>query len=217
MGVTFVLALAAALPAVQQEPANRGPESAIFLIPRFSDLAGDLDTDLDLDYSDLWGGGFGLHVEYDLLFPLKKGWKMGLYFSTGFDVFSGDTATDDVGDTLEADPLSMVDFLVGFKAMLAPAKGFFLDGRLGFGAVSYGETEGELTIGGLPIDVVILDATTVFGAEFAAHVGFATSHVLLGAGFCIRSQGAPDEGDLAFEGTSAAVFASFELEIGFRF
>ena len=221
-GLPVVLGLVAGvfahLDAVGQEPARREMETSLTFVARISDISGDVDSDLGLDYGDLWGTGFGLGIESNFMAPLKKGWSIGGYFSAGFDLFQGgDEAEDDFGDTLEADDLYVSHLFVGFKAMLAPERGFFFDGRLGFGAAFWGAVDGELTIGGISGDVAVFDSSVAFAFEFGSHVGYATRNVFFGGGFSVRSMGEPDEADLDFEGISAALVASFELDVGLRF
>jgi hypothetical protein len=211
----FIALVATAVEAGAQEP--REVEVSGAIVARVSSIAGELDTDLDVGYEDLFGAGFGLAFEADFMFPLRRGWAIGPYVAAGFDVFQGKSDTDEVGDTLDADGLFTSHLMFGFKAMLAPERGFFMDGRVGIGPVFWGETEGELTVGGAAQDVTIFDASMTFAAEIAFHVGFSTPAVFFGAGFAGRSQGKPDEGDLDFEGASNALVGSLEVEIAFRF
>ena len=140
-GMMILLCL---LPAVAQD-------SSVAVVARVSDILGEVDSDLDLDYGDLWGTGLGMSIESDVLYPLRGGpWRIGGYVSAGFDVFQGDEAHDELGDTLKADNLTTGHLLLGFKVALASERGFFFDGRAGVGPVLWLETEGELRAGGPP-------------------------------------------------------------------
>jgi hypothetical protein len=207
----------ALMAAAQASAQERQVETSGALVARVSSISGDLDTDLDVGYEDLFGTGFGLAFEADFMFPLRRSWSIGAYVAAGFDVFEGESDEDELGDTLDADGLFTSHFMFGFKAMLAPERGFFIDGRIGLGPVFWSEAEGELTVGGVSQDVTIFDASVTFAAEVAVHVGFSTPQVYFGVGFAGRSQGKPDEADLDFEGTSNALVGSLEVEIGFRF
>lgn len=199
-------------------PSHGRVESTLLFIPRLSAVSGVMDEGLDLRYEDVWRTGVGLTVESDLLFPLDATWKVGLYFSGGFDAFAGDSVTDDLGDTLDADGLFTSHLLVGFKAMHAPHKGIFFDGRLGLGAVFYSRATGTITISGVPQDVDLIDASSVFAAEVGVHVGYSAPHVFIAAGFALRTQGAPTESDdVAFADMKGAGVFSVEIELGFSF
>ena len=199
------------LPAVAQD-------SSVAVVARVSDILGEVDSDLDLNYGDLWGTGLGMSVESDVLYPLRGGpWRIGGYVSAGFDVFQGDEAHDELGDTLKADNLTTGHLLLGFKVALASERGFFFDGRAGVGPVLWLETEGELRAGGPPSDVEIFSSSVAFGAEFASHVGYATRGVIFSLGFALRGQTKPDSADLDFDGLGPALVASVEAQIVFRF
>jgi hypothetical protein len=203
--------------AVAQEQ-RRDVETTVSFVLRVSDISGEVDSEIDFDYGDLWGTGFGLAIETNYMFPMKKNWAIGPYISGGFDLFQGgDEVTDDVGDTLEADNLFTSSILFGVKAMLAPPRGFFFDGRFGVGPVFWSATEGEVTLSGTTFNLTIFDSSVTFAVEFGAHVGFSVPHAAFGLGFSVRSQGKPEEADLDFEGTESAVVASFELEVLLRF
>ena len=191
-------------------------DSSVAVVARVSDLLGEVDSDLDLDYGDLWGTGLGMSIESDALWTLRGGpWRMGGYVSAGFDVFQGDEARGEFGDTLKAENLTTSHLLLGFKVAPAPERGFFFDGRAGVGPVLWLETEGELRAGGPPSDVEFFDNSLAFGAEVASHAGFASRGVIFSLGFALRGQTRPDSAD--FDDLGPALVASVEAQIVFRF
>ncbi len=217
--LALVLAIGGDLGPVTPPQDPRGHWVSTFsILPRISDLSGDVDTDIGVEYDDLWKTGIGLSIESGFLSHVGKSWYLGLYLSTGFDVFSGDEFTDDVGDTLEADPLFVSNLHLGFKAALMKSHGFYFNGRIGIGATFWSAAKGDLTLSGVETSVTIFDPGVTFSPELAAHVGFGFGQGYLAAGFVVRGLGEPQESDdLAFEGTSPAVLAGLELELGFRF
>jgi hypothetical protein len=206
--VTSLLALCLATTQDVQTP--------VAVIARFSDIRGDVDTEADVEYGDLWGTGFGLGVDSSFLWPIKRGpWWMGGYVSLGFDHFQGDEVRGDIGLTLEADDLLTAHLIGGFKIALAPENGgFYFDGRAGVGPVLWTETDGELN----GLGVTLFDTSLSAAAELAAHAGFISrGGFFMGAGFAVRGQTKPEDEDLDFDGLSSALVTSLELEIGFRF
>lgn len=194
------------LPALAQD-------NSVAVVARVSDLLGEVDSDLDLDYGDLWGTGLGMSIESDALWTLRGGpWRVGGYVSAGVDVFEGDDA---LGDTLRADQLTTGHLLLGFKVALMPERGFFFDGRAGVSPVLWLGTEGELRAGGPPSDVEFFDNSLAFGAEVASHAGYATRGAIFSLGFALRGQTRPDSAD--FDGPGPALVASLEAQIVFRF
>ena len=185
------------------------------LYARFSAIAGEVDSDLDVDYGDIFGGGGGLQLEGAMFWKMNT-WYVGAFVSIGVDSYDGEKESDDIGDTLEPDELDITTFLVGFKSQLTFGKGFYWDLHAGIGIAQWSTVDGTLTRGGIPVEVKVFDSTTVVAFDFGARIGFTTGMFFVDAGFGFRFLGAPDDAEISFS-SSAAATAAFEIGAGLAF
>jgi hypothetical protein len=196
----------------RKDPERRG---SVVLRAKATTLKGDVEPLLDLEYDDLFKSGFGLGVEGSLLW-LRSDWYLGGYLAIGWETYGGKSATDDIGDTLEADDLGVVTVMAGFKALRSLGSGFHGEANLGIGAVRYLETGGTLTLSGTPIDVDLFPASTVFAFDVGVRVGYSVGRFTADLGLGVRLQGAPDTGDLDLDVSSPSV-GYLELGVGITF
>ena len=183
---------------------------------RYSVPLGTVDKDLSVDYGDLFKSGLGLSVEGSLLWRVDSKWKLGPYLSVGWDGYDGKASTDDLGDTLTPDSISLTTFLVGARALLDLGPQAQLDLHMAFGATRYGKVDGVLVVGGTPLDVVVFDSSTKFAFDIGVRFNLIADPVFFDAGFDIRSQGAPDNADFAFDSGPLVTFG-IEFGVGIRF
>ena len=189
--------------------------SSIMLYARFSAIAGEVDSGLDVDYGDIFGAGFGFQLEGSMLWKMDE-WYIGGFIAIGVDSYDGEKEADDIGDTLEPDELDITNFLVGIKGHLTFGRGFYWDVHAGIGIARWSAVDGTLVIAGVPIDVDVFESTTVFAFDLGTRIGFTTGAFIVDAGFGFRFFGAPDDADLSFSSSTAAT-ASFEIGVGVAF
>ncbi len=183
---------------------------------RLSAIDGELDPDVPVDYADLFGGGVGGMIEASFLWDAGQEFLSGFYLSLGGDTYEGERDTDPFGDTLEADDMSISTFLVGFKGIFPFYPFWHGEFHVGLGIATYQEVEGVLTLSGVPQNVVIFDESSVLALDLGGRFGFDQPHFFAEAGFGLRFQGAPDNGDIDFDSTGPFEFA-FEIGAGVRF
>ncbi len=211
-------AWAAAQEAVSIPVIDRGDgdmRAAVDIVFRASAIAGEVDSGLDLDYSDIFGAGSGFGLEGAFLWPTGHV-DVGGYLALNWDLYRGESWSDAVGDTLKPDTMNVRSFLFGGKGILSVDKNFYVEFHAGFGIVSYEKVDGVLTISGAPLDITVFKASSSFAFDIGARVGVLLGHLFGELGFGLRSQGPPKEGDLAFDSLPASV-ASFEIAFGLRF
>ncbi len=197
------------------EPRVRGTLS---LLPRTCGIFGLLDDNSGARFEDLWRAGAGNALEGGLLFPLRRDWSIGLSLLAGHEAYEGDSFTDDFDQVLEAEDLWLSRCLINFKIMHSPERGPFFDARLGLGFATYSEVDGTFDDGTGEVDVSLLEASTVFCGELAAHAGFSGRWLWIAAGLSVRVQGAPaTSDDFIFSDTDDPAVLAFELEFGFKF
>jgi hypothetical protein len=224
----FALMAAPALAAAQETLPRLGGQEVIVhdhehrvqvslgLYGRISGIDGELDPDVPVDYSDLFGAGGGVMLEVSILWDSGQHWKAGPYLSISGDTYEGEKDTDFFGDSLEADDMDISTLLVGFKSIFDFAPFWYGEAHGAIGIATYGEVDGVLTVGGVPADVVIFEESSVFAFDLGGRIGFQAERFFAEAGFGLRVQGPPENGDLDFDSSAPAEFA-FEFGAGFRF
>jgi len=195
---------------------EHGFEVVLGLYLRVSGIDGELDPDVPVDYADLFGGGAGGMLEVSFLWGIEEHWKAGPYISFGGDTYDGQRDVDPFGDSLEADDMDISTVIVGFKGLFPFAPFWYGEAHGGFGVATYHQVDGILRIGGVPQNVVIFEESSVLAFDFGGRIGFHINHFFAEAGFGLRIQGPPDNGDIAFDSSAPAEFA-FELGAGVRF
>jgi hypothetical protein len=188
-----------------------GLEALISVQGRYSVIGGSVDTDFNVNYSDLFKNSLGVQVEGTLLWPLGPKERLGPYLSVGWDSFDGKTFTDDVGDTITPDKMTMTTFLVGVRSLFDLGQHFSWDAHMGFGAAHSATVNGVVTLSGVPMDVQVFKSSTVFAWDFGTRFGYQVGPVVLDAGIGVRVQGAPGNADLNF---NSGPIVEFELEFG---
>jgi hypothetical protein len=193
-----------------------GIEASMAIYGRLSGIAGVVDSDLDVNYNDLFGSGLGFVMEGEILGRVGRAWMIGGYLSVGWDSFDGKSDVDSVGDTLTPDRMDLLTILVGFKAINEISKYFHWDLHVGLGAAHYGKVDGVFVTGGAPLDVTVFKASTAFAFDFGARIAVDSGPFFAALGMSIRVQGAPSNADFDFGSRTPAIVA-FELGIGVRF
>jgi len=199
------------------QPRDRdGVSGSVSIQGRYSLPLGTVDSDLSVDYGDLFKSGLGLSVEGSLLWKVGPKWKFGPYLSVGWDGYDGKGFTDDVGDTLTPDSMSLTTFLVGARGLLELGPQAELDLHMAFGATRYGRVDGVFTMSGIPLDVVVFNSSTKFAFDIGMRFNLIAGPVFFDAGFDVRSQGAPDNADFDFNSGPLVTFG-IEFGVGIRF
>lgn len=199
-----------------QDKTKDGIEYSVGIVGRVSLPSGTVDSDLNVNYGDLFKTGLGFSVEASMLWPVGQKWRFGPYLSVGFDSFDGKKSTDDVGDTLTPDGMDITTFLIGGRGILQMGPSAQLDLHMAFGAGHYSEVSGTLVSAGIPPDVTIYKASTKFAFDLGVRVNVLTGPVFFDAGIDLRSIGAATNGDFSFNSGPLVTFG-FEFGAGVRF
>jgi hypothetical protein len=208
-----------ALPAgLAQEVVIDEPEPGIVLaaLGRLSAPSGTLDHDVPVDYDEVFGSGAGIGVEMAFLFRTMPHWRMGPYASLLWEHFDGRKDTDPFGDSLEPDGLDLTTLMGGFKAQLLFAHGFHADFHVALGLSRNETVDGVLTVNAVRQDVEVFADSTRLAFDFGARMGFSRRHLFVELGFGVRSQGAPEDADIAFSSDPLTTVA-LELAVGLKF
>jgi hypothetical protein len=181
-------------------------------------LGGNFESTGTFEYFDIFDAGIGVSLEGNLLFRLDPDLSLGPYVSLGLDQFTGLSVTDEVGDTMKPDALTVFTFLVGAKSRSLLGSGWFWDlyGGLGFAQIS--AVDATLVIGGVPFTgQELFAASTVFTGEIGARVGWSSPHwgVALGLGY--RYMGGPDPGKDVTSNVNPEGMDSITLDLGVQY
>ena len=204
-------------PVLQEE--SGGPEASVEFFGRISAFTGEVDSNIAVDYDDLFGTGYGFILKGSLHWDLED-LHLGPYVSVGWDQYSGKSHTDGLGDTLEADNLEMLTVLAGLKLDQALDYGLYWGGHIGLGLAQTSSVDGGLTLSGIPLQVEIFKKTAVYAFDIGFHGGYSADSIYVEMGVGVSLQGSPDESDLNFSRSSYSsdpAVPYFALGIGFRF
>jgi hypothetical protein len=195
---------------------REGLEGSLSIQGRYSVPLGTVDPDLAVDYGDLFKSGLGLSVEGSLLWHIGPKWHLGPYLSVGWDSYEGKSSVDAIGDTLKPDSMDLTSILVGARALLELGPQAQLELHMAFGATLYGKVNGVFTMNGVPLDVIVFDSSSKFAFDIGARFNGVAGPVFFDAGIDIRSQGAPNNADFAFDSGPLVTFG-IEFGMGIRF
>ena len=194
-----------------------GLDVTFSVLGRASLIEGDIESDLGLEYGNLFNSGAGFALEGAILWEVSPTWKMGPYVSFGYDAYGGEIFYDSYGNSLKADDLYTLTFLLGGEAQGDFGAGFYGDVHLALGFANYTGVNGIMTILTIPIGVEIFKGGPAFAFDLGSRLGFNLSTFLfLELGFSLRAQGAPQEGDLNLSPDSPFI-AALEFGGGLRF
>jgi len=198
-----------------QSNESEGLGGSVSIQGRYSNPLGQVDLPGDIaDYSQLFHSGLGLAVEGTLLFPLGRKWHIGPYLSLVWDSYEGERF--DSGPTeLLPETMHQRTVLVGPRFLLSMGRVAQLDLHLAFGAVHYSKLEGTFTTTA-PQQGSVFAASTKFAFDFGIRFNILAGPLFFDAGFDLRSQAAPDAGDLPVD-PKTMVVVGLEFGAGVHF
>jgi len=148
-----------------------------------------------LRYNNLFDPGLGATIEADLMFEAGRPFgtagdpsRVGVYVAAQRDWLDGNRVTDDLGTSLTPDPMTITTLLAGVRGTLPLAPAFFVDIRVGAGAVRFDAVDAELT-SPTPVDIGLFEAGWKAAAEARVHLRYRAGAVsfLIGAGARLSS------------------------------
>jgi hypothetical protein len=139
--------------------------------------------------------------------------RYGFFVSLSTDTYGGDSASDDFGNRVVLEDLTMTTLLVGGKVEGTSGPNVFFDGRAGLGAVYTNSVLGTFSGPLVPeFTTEVLEEGYTFIFEFRGHGGVELGPINLVAGLGFRFMVPPSEGaDVDLDG---GIMMTFDIEIG---
>lgn len=192
---------------------------------RYTMIGGDTGASDLKTWDKIFEDGIGFRTEWNYIYNFNDRWGLGGYFSSGLEFFRGkDGFTDPAFPGIEVgfDDWLNWTFSIGAKGYAQLGKGWFTEGYLGFGFVTYGNVDAEIS-GAASGSAGFIDSSLAFCWEIGVRVGYkfnadrgrlASPQVGLLFGIGLENWDEPSVDPATFSSGSAKSVESVTIDLG---